>query len=61
MLRENSQHTLFGLQLGFDDTRTKRFGTQKPEKIDAELIMGVRQSTKAENTTEIKATNSQGS
>ena len=57
MLKANRQHTLMGLELGLDETRTKLSGTQKPEKICAELIKGVRQSVNAENTTAIKATN----
>ena len=57
MLKENRQHNLMGLQLGLDESRTKRFGAQKPEKISVELIMGVRQSTNAYNMTAIKATN----
>ena len=47
---------MFGLELGLGETRTKRFGTQKPGKTNAELIKGVRQSTNAESTTAIKAT-----
>ena len=45
MLKENRQHTLLGLKLGLGEARTKRFGTQKPEKIDTELNKGVRQKT----------------
>ena len=58
MLKENRQHIRMGLQLGLDETRTKRFGAHEPEKICVELIKGMRQPTNAENTTAIKATNS---
>ncbi len=58
MLTENRHTTLMGLQVGENTAKKSKRKGQKPEKIDPNLICGIREATNNEKTALIEATNS---